>query len=269
MKNQNTVLFDMDGTLTLPRCEIQSTMIYALESLARHTDIGIVTGSDYDYILEQCHELFSKEGFPINRLTLYPCNGTKVYKPASRSSGWNLVFNNDMRAEIGQDVYNDLLKTIMSYQLIISAQNDLPYTGTFFQYRGSMLNWCPIGRSASAKEREAFVEIDSKKEIRKDWVNQLTSRFDKDSIPLTAALGGSTSVDIYPVGWDKTFSLKHLEEDQAWFVGDKCFPGGNDWELYEELKKTGRSFITKCPSQTIEIIEEISALIIAQSRVVK
>ena len=93
--------------------------------------------------------------------------------------------------------------------------------------------------------------------------------FDKDSIPLTAALGGSTSVDIYPVGWDKTFSLKHLEEDQAWFVGDKCFPGGNDWELYEELKKTGRSFITKCPSQTIEIIEEISALIIAQSRVVK
>lgn len=35
-----------------------------------------------------------------------------------------------------------------------------PCRGTFVEFRSSMLNLCPVGRSCSQKEREAFAEFD-------------------------------------------------------------------------------------------------------------
>ena len=71
---------------------------------------------------------------------------------------------------------------------------------------------------------------------------------------LTVKLGGSTYFDIYPRGWDKTFCLRHFEPRQFWFIGDRCRPSGNDYELYKYLESAGYSFKTTGPNQTKEII---------------
>ena len=259
MKEQeNIVLFDMDGTLTKPRQKIKSDMIRAVCELSNFAKIGIVTGSDYDYVVDQCLELWFDIGTVSPRnIMLMPCNGTKVYKWDDNNRNFSLVHDRDMRGDIGIKAYIDLLNTIVSYQLIITAQNELPYSGTFFQYRGSMLNWCPIGRIASKEEREAWKLVDEKDGIREYYLNCLTKRFDKESIPLAASLGGSTSIDIYPIGWDKTYSLKHLDNQKAWFIGDSCSLGGNDWDIYTELNKHNRAYATTCPEKTIEIIKDI------------
>jgi phosphomannomutase len=77
-------------------------------------------------------------------------------------------------------------------------------------------------------------------------------------LDITVALGGSTSFDIYPNGWDKTYVLRHLEEfKNVYFVGDRCKDGGNDKALYDVLRKTNTSFETESPKQTMEIIENI------------
>jgi phosphomannomutase len=70
-------------------------------------------------------------------------------------------------------------------------------------------------------------------------------------------LAGETSFDIYPIGWDKRYALKHFPESDwdVFFVGDRCFPDGNDYEIYEHLKPLGRSFETSGPEETIEIID--------------
>ena len=44
------VLFDVDGTLTEARRPIQKEMMRALRELARHAEIGFVTGSGVEYI---------------------------------------------------------------------------------------------------------------------------------------------------------------------------------------------------------------------------
>ena len=77
------------------------------------------------------------------------------------------------------------------------------------------------------------------------------------AIPLTLKLGGDTSFDIYPRGWDKTFALKHFNRPDwnFWFVGDRCYPEGNDYEIFELLKDTGRAFETSGPDETLEIID--------------
>ena len=75
----------------------------------------------------------------------------------------------------------------------------------------------------------------------------------KMSSKITIKLGGDTSFDIYPSGWDKTYGLKHFNGWDVWFVGDRCGENGNDREIYEAC--IGQSYVTEGPENTAEIIE--------------
>ena len=249
-------LFDMDGTLTEPRKKIKKDMVQSLRRLSNFMDIGIVTGSDFDYVKQQCFDMFDVGGVDPARVKMFPCNGTKEYQ--WKNTRYELVSSADMISTIGQEKYSKILKALLSNQLIISIAHDLPYTGTFFQYRGSLLNWCPIGRSAGDEERAAWVSVDEANGVREHWIENLKNMFVDYDVNVTVALGGSTSFDIYPNGWDKTYVLRHLEKyNNVYFVGDRCQEGGNDKALYDVLKKSNTSFETHTPDQTIQIIDSI------------
>ena len=53
MVNRDIVLFDMDGTLTPPREAFDKRLFQPLRNLSKHAEIGIVTGSDMDYLSSQ------------------------------------------------------------------------------------------------------------------------------------------------------------------------------------------------------------------------
>jgi len=248
-------LFDMDGTLTEPRKKIKKDMIDSLKRLSDYVDIGIVTGSDFDYVEQQCFDMFGIGGVDPSRVRIFPCNGTKEYKWSGNK--YELVSSVDMIDTIGQESYSKILKALLSNQLIITIAHNLPFTGTFFQYRGSLLNWCPVGRSAGDVERAAWIAMDASQNIRDHWIENLKEMFNDYGIDVTAALGGSTSFDIYPNGWDKTYVINHLDEQEPFFIGDKCQEGGNDKALYDLLVADKMGFETSSTSETQEIIENI------------
>ena len=250
-------LFDMDGTLTPPRKEVTDDVILSLKRLSSYSRIGIVSGSDYDYIIQQCEKMFESGQLDPARVDLLPCNGTKMHVWNEKSESWNITHSADMIEALGQEDYNYILQSCLSEQLHISVCHPLPYTGTFFHYRGSMLNWCPIGRLAGDDERDAWISLDKEKNLREKIAKELSKTFEDKNIPVTVALGGSTSFDIYPVGWDKTYSLKHYPEEKAFFVGDRCEETGNDWHIFTELSKFDRAWKTSGPRQTIDIVDKI------------
>ncbi len=250
------VLFDMDGTLTPARKQIEPDMIRTLKRLEKEYEIGIVTGSDFEYVRQQIKPALDIGGIRLSTLHLFPCNGTKYYK--WENNRFKCQYSADMIDEVGEENYRYLLQTLFSGQLLISLKHELPYTGTFFHYRGSMLNWCPIGRSASDKERKAWIEADKKEKIREQYVDFIKEAIDKKKINLQVALGGSTSFDIFPKGWDKTYVLKHLDEfKEMIFIGDACEEGGNDHEIYTLLKDGDytQSYATTEPLVTAKIVE--------------
>jgi len=259
--SKSIFLFDMDGTLTKPREKIERHVVKKIKQLSDYGDIGIVTGSDIDYIFQQCIDMFEIGGVHTDRVLLFPCNGTKKYKWAG--SKFKKCYEADMVEDISQESFNYILQTILSYQLVICVQHNLPFTGTFFQYRGSMLNWCPIGRQAGSRERSDWVTLDNKNGIRKHFLNQLKEAIENKNYEVEVALGGSTSFDIFPKGWDKTYALTHLDEyEDIYFVGDKCQEDGNDKALYDLLHQDGNSFETNSPEKTIEIIDNLIKKII-------
>lgn len=257
MSNKPLVLFDMDGTLTPPRKKAEASIIESLSKLSEYCDIGILTGSDLEYVIQQMPQIPDLVSSMKSSLDILPCNGTKRYSYTS-GVGYQHLSSTDMVRELGQELYQKIILSCISMQEeIIKSYSDLPFTGTFIQYRGSLLNWCPIGRDAKDAERSQWELRDHEQNIREKYQKRLSGLFSKWKCNVTVALGGSTSFDIYPSGWDKTYGLTHYSSKECYFVGDKCKPGGNDWHIYKKLSKLGTAYETTSPEHTEQIINQI------------
>ena len=65
------------------------------------------------------------------------------------------------------------------------------------------------------------------------------------------SIGGQISFDVFPKGWDKRYCLQHVQAEKdrpdgvdyttIHFFGDKCFEGGNDWEIYSDPRTIGHA----------------------------
>ena len=76
--------------------------------------------------------------------------------------------------------------------------------------------------------------------------------------PLTYAIGGQISFDIFPHGWDKTYCLRHVEDEQfeeIHFFGDKTYKGGNDNEIFEDKRTIGHTVTS--PEDTITQLKQL------------
>ena len=82
------------------------------------------------------------------------------------------------------------------------------------------------------------------------------------------SIGGQLSFDVFPTGWDKTYCLRHLENEARspggiayttiHFFGDKTMEGGNDYEIYSDPRTIGHA--VKNPDDTMAQIKKLFAL---------
>jgi len=254
--DKTIVLFDMDGTLTESRktfnCKELVEALYRLTNSGAH--IGIITGSDEDYLREQMGDFLRKSSGRY-RTHLLPCNGTKYYTPPSfPQEDFKLVHEVSMEEHLGSQKYRELIQELI-YSQVDMATAGVPLTGHFINCRGSMINWSPIGRNANSEQRAEFMRLDKEEGLRERVIGELRAILElKDLMNKVAIkLGGDTSFDIYPKGWDKTYGLKHFNGWDVWFVGDRCGENGNDREIYEACM--GQSYISSGPEMTVEIVE--------------
>lgn len=254
---KNIVLFDMDGTLTPARQPMERPVTDKLIQLQRAGfEIGIVTGSDLEYVKEQCQDLFGQIALDIESIHFMPCNGTKYYR--FHNTNFHSVYEKNMRKELGEKNWRRLIRIIINLQhSLVNANRHLPLTGNFISYRVSTLNWCPIGRQASPRDRSSWKIWDKHSWIRYNWLKSAREEFDASNLEnVVIKMGGDTSFDIYPEGWDKTYAFKNFDAyDKIYFVGDRCGTNGNDKEAYELAGDLG--FATTGPRQTIDIIDKI------------
>ena len=245
-------LFDMDGTLCVSRNKAPDEILESLFRLSKYCDIGVVSGSPMNYIREQLPDLF--ELFKdTDMLKIMPCNGTQLYE--SVNGQYKLIHSLDMKEFIGERKYHRVIE-ICNKALQQYLTFNGPVTGNFISYRNSLLNFCPPGRDADNSVRADFESLDSRLEVRNHLLALIRGELASSGITnIDCTLGGYTSIDIYPSGWDKTYCLSHLGDyEKISFVGDKCVKPGNDYTIYEKLKPY--SFMTKDVIQTMQIIED-------------
>jgi len=204
-------LFDVDGTITMPRQLITEDMDQFLQKLKQKCLIGLVGGSNIVKIAEQIGGMNAIQKYDY----VFAENGLVAYKQGQ------LVFEESIQKHVGEDNLQSFINFCLNYlsQIILPVKR-----GTFIEFRNGLINISPIGRNCSTEERNEFEKYDVKHEIRSTMIQQLKDKF--AHLNLTYAIGGQISFDVFPQGWDKTYSLKHLEKDSisnVYFFGDKTF----------------------------------------------
>ncbi|KAF8889406.1 eukaryotic phosphomannomutase [Infundibulicybe gibba] len=243
--HKKLVLFDVDETLTPARQTVSAEMVQVLAALRKKMVIGFVGGSDLVKILEQL-SLGGRNAiddfdyaFAENGLTAF-----KMGKPLESQSFIKFI---------GEDKYKTLVNFILHY----IADMDIPIKrGTFVEFRNGMVNVSPIGRNATIEERKAFAAYDEKHGLRAAFVKVLREKF--ADYGLTFSIGGQISFDVFPHGWDKTYALKHVEDEgfeEIHFFGDKTYKGGNDYEIYSDPRTIGHA--VSGPADTIRALREL------------
>ncbi|KAF0298423.1 putative phosphomannomutase [Amphibalanus amphitrite] len=255
------LLFDVDGTLTKARQEITPDMTGFLSSLREHACVGVVGGSDLPKI---CQQLAGGDEKAVHSMCEYVFaeNGLVAFK------GGELIHKADLVGKLG----DEFLQRFINFTLGYLSKVQLPLKrGNFIEFRNGMINISPIGRSCSQAERDAFVVYDTEHGVRSALVAALNSEF-RDA-NLSVCIGkvedgrekhrgsGQISVDVFPRGWDKTYSLQFVEKEgfeAIHFFGDKTSPGGNDHAIYEDPRTVGHSVTD--PSDARRQVEELLKL---------
>ena len=207
-------IFDVDGTLTPSRKEIEHEFWAPFLIFCRHHNVYLVTGSDRQKTLEQL-------GLDIcyTAKRVYNCSGCDVY-------------DRDI------NVYRDTWKP--SDEVRQFLQDELDYsqfrirTDPHIEERPGCINFSILGRGANWTEREVYKEWDKDEHERE----RISSRFNKRFPDLYATVGGQTGLDIAPLGRDKSQILRDFnKDDELHFFGDRMEEGGNDHSLAVEVEK--------------------------------
>jgi phosphomannomutase len=210
-------LFDIDGTLTSSRKQIDPEFLLFMMFFASRNDVYLVTGSDRDKTLEQIGvDLYNA----VKRV--YNCSGSDVYE------GDKNVYRDDW----------ELPKKIENFLIDELAFSCFPIrNGNHIERRPGGVNFSILGRDPDPmKGRPEYIKWDKERLEREDIADRLRNQFPE----LTVALGGQTGVDIGPKGADKSQILRDFRLGQEiHFFGDRMERGGNDHSLGEAVKEMG------------------------------
>ncbi|KAL4239943.1 Phosphomannomutase 2 [Mactra antiquata] len=240
---QTILIFDVDGTLTAPRKRVEPDMEAFLQKLKSKVKVALVGGSDLVKIAEQMggDDVIDKFDY------VFAENGLVAYKDGKQIGQQNLL------KHMGEEV----LQRVINFSLQYMSQLTLPAKrGTFVEFRSSMLNLCPVGRSCSQAERDEFAAYDKEHNVRQKFKAALEKEF--ANCGLQFAIGGQISLDVFPVGWNKTYCLKFLETDgynAMHFFGDKTAEGGNDHEIFADERTIGHTVTS--PADTIKQVSDL------------
>lgn len=240
MSKKTIILFDVDGTLTVPRNKIEPEMIETLKELRKHYTIGTVGGSDLSKQKEQLGETVLDDFDYV-----FSENGLLAFDHGKEIHRQNIV------SHFGEAHIRKFVKRTLT----LLAEVDIPVQrGTFIELRNGMFNVSPIGRNCTQTERDAFEVYDKEHKVREKMIATLSKDF--EDYNLKFSIGGQISFDVFPAGWDKTYCLQFVEKthDKLVFFGDKTYEGGNDYEIYTSEKTVGHS--VKTWKDTVQILRE-------------
>ncbi|XP_013116069.1 phosphomannomutase [Stomoxys calcitrans] len=244
-KEEILLLFDVDGTLTLPRSNITPEFEeFVYTQVQPRATIGIVGGSDLEKMFEQLNGRKILEKFDF----VFPENGLVQIEKGQEMGKQNIV------KHLGEDTLQRFINFVLRYL----SELKLPFKrGTFLEFRNGMMNVCPIGRQCSREERNTFAAYDKEHQIRSKMIAILKKEF--ADVDLTYSIGGQISFDVFPKGWDKTYSLRYIEANHKFkeihFFGDKTEPGGNDYEIFIDPRTISHK--VESPNDTMRILQEL------------
>lgn len=210
-------LFDVDGTLTPPRQPMTPEFINLFSSFVKKNKVYLVSGSDISKIREQMPENILNE-----------CRG--IF-----GSSANEFWIGDERKY--ENMFVPSQEIVEELESLLATSKYKGRTSNHIEYRPGMINFSIVGRAANSAERKDYSRWDKKHHERKKMAVCLMAKYPVVDVKV----GGEISIDIYPVGLDKSQAVEYIREahprDGIVFFGDRTDEDGNDYSVVQVMKE--------------------------------
>ncbi|MAF23986.1 hypothetical protein CL634_00150 [bacterium] len=216
MKNY---LFDVDGTLTEPMKKMEASFVFDFLAWMEGKRVFIVAGSNIEKVQRQ-----------LPSSVLARCEGVFCSMANEFWQKGKLVYRNEFEPDIW--LTEELVRFQMYTPFPVRVKRG--GRGDIIERRPGMINFAPIGRNADIQERERYYEWDQKNGERARIAKHIEKKFPA----LEARIGGQISVDIQPKGHNKSQATRWIRKNlggEMIYFGDKCFEGGNDYDVVLDL----------------------------------
>jgi phosphomannomutase len=228
-------LFDVDGTLTLPRTRMSIEFAEMFDLLVDRELVYLVSGSDIEKLREQVPASILKRcaGIFASSANEFWIGDKLQYENTYEPSTMIMKFLNDSLSHSKYEIR----------------------TGKHIERRPGMLNFSVVGRNATNKQRTEYNEWDEEHNERAT----LAANLMEEHPELDVKVGGEISIDIYPVGLDKSQAVHYLREEygkcQIVFFGDRTDESGNDYSVAVEMTQGDIVHAVETCDDTYEILK--------------
>ena len=220
-KEAKLVIFDLDGTLTESKSDMDVEMAGLLEKLLEKKMIAVIGGGKYELFQKQ---LLARLNLPeelLKNLFLFPTTATSFYK--YDAGNWRQVYALSFSEEEKKKIFD-------AFEKVFAELNYHPEDVYWkvVEDRGSEITFSALGQNAPLDLKKEWKEEQSG--LKAKMVEMLQSYL--PDFEVRAA--GYTSIDVTRKGIDKEYGIKQIKKhlgiefDEMLFVGDALFPGGND-----------------------------------------
>jgi phosphomannomutase len=203
-------VFDVDGTLTPSRGQMDPEFKQWFLSWIRHKPVYLVTGSDYPKTLEQVGRDVCESVTGV-----YNCAANQLHRSGQQEYSQEFTLLPEQRGFL---------------EGLLAASQWPIRTGQHIEDRGSLTNFSTVGRGADSDQRSLYSAWDRSVQERRRLAVLIETRYPE----LSATVAGETGIDIYPRGRDKSQICADIQG--IVFFGDQTQQGGNDYTISQQAR---------------------------------
>lgn len=247
------IVFDLDGTLTKSKSNMDAQMSRLVARLLREKLVAVIGGGKYGQFKKQFLPELRSPKKDLQNLFLFPTNSTAFYR---YQSGWKEVYAKTLPLPARKKIFNSFKKVFKE----IKYANPAKVFGKTIEDRRTQVSFSVLGQEAPEP---------LKQKLKKEWKKRgtdprpLIAKTLKKYLPgFEIRLNGMSTIDITKKGIDKAYGIRQIERQlkiprkDILFVGDAIFPGGNDHAII----RTGVDYVcVKSPEETKRLIKYLLA----------
>jgi hypothetical protein len=220
------IAFDLDDTLNVAKTPLTPKMVDLFARLLDHYMVCVISGQKYEEFERQI--LVPLGAQPIERLSrlhFMVAQGTQYYKYENDS--WKLQYSYPLESSKIEAI--DKALEAAARELGLWAENP---SGEINENRLSQVTFSALGQTASSEDKYAWDPDRKKREMIVARAKQLAPEFEYE-------IGGTTSINVFIPGMNKTFGMTKLMElldltkNDILYFGDMVQPGGNDYPVVQ------------------------------------
>ena len=228
-KDKKLIVFDLDGTLTESKSDMDMEMAELMASLLEKKKVAVIGGANYETLQSQFLFKLQVQPESLKNLFLFPTTATIFYR--FNGSEWEEVYRDELTEEEKKEVLSGFENTFRE----LGYRHPEKIYGDIIEDRGTQMTFSALGNKAPLEAKEKW------NKENQDIRSKIEKVLQKNLPDMEAKVAGLTSIDVTRKGVDKGYGIKQINKhldvplEEMLFVGDAFFPEGND----EAVLKTG------------------------------